>query len=140
MCLICMHSPCLSGCPNASEPMPAKHCSSCGKSIFPGDEYADIDGNPLCEECLADLPLCILIPKMGGEWKTVQEGETIRCSDCKCCELNDPLQVGEEYGVIDGSIFCEPCIDELPFCELVARCGQEWKTASEDDIPDGYDG
>ena len=44
MCDICMHSPCLSGCPNAPDPTPVTYCRSCGELIVPGDEYADIDG------------------------------------------------------------------------------------------------
>lgn len=44
MCDICMHSPCLSGCPNAPDPTPVTYCRSCGEPIVPGDEYADIDG------------------------------------------------------------------------------------------------
>ena len=61
MCDICMHSPCLSGCPNAPDPTPVTHCCSCGEPIIPGDE------------CLEDLPLCVLIPKLGGEWRTASE-------------------------------------------------------------------
>ena len=38
MCDICMHSPCLSGCPNAPDPTPVTHCCSCGEPIIPGDE------------------------------------------------------------------------------------------------------
>ena len=44
MCDICMHSPCLSGCPNAPDPTPVTHCCSCGEPIIPGDEYGIIDG------------------------------------------------------------------------------------------------
>ena len=61
MCEICMHSPCLSGCPNAPDPTPVTHCCSCGEPIIPGDEYGIIDGEAWCEDCLEDLPLCILI-------------------------------------------------------------------------------
>lgn len=34
MCDICMHSPCLSGCPNAPDPTPVTHCCSCGEPII----------------------------------------------------------------------------------------------------------
>ena len=61
MCDICMHSPCLSGCPNAPDPTPVTHCCSCGEPIIPGDEYGIIDGEAWCEDCLEDLPLCVLI-------------------------------------------------------------------------------
>lgn len=63
MCDICMHSPCLSGCPNAPDPTPVTHCCSCGEPIIPGDEYGIIDGEAWCEDCLEDLPLCVLIPR-----------------------------------------------------------------------------
>ena len=52
MCSICLHSPCLSGCPNAPDPTPVTYCRSCGEPIIPGDEYADIDGEAWCEGCL----------------------------------------------------------------------------------------
>lgn len=65
MCDICMCSPCLSGCPNAPDPTPVAHCCSCGEPIIPGDEYGIIDGEAWCEDCLEDLPLCVLIaPRM----------------------------------------------------------------------------
>lgn len=73
MCDICMRSPCLSGCPNAPDPMPVAHCCSCGEPIIRGDEYGIIDGETWCEDCLEDLPLCVLIPKLGGEWRTASE-------------------------------------------------------------------
>lgn len=41
MCDICMHSPCLSGCPNAPDPTPVTYCRSCGEPLVPGDEYAN---------------------------------------------------------------------------------------------------
>ena len=87
-----------------------------------------------------DLPLCVLIPKLGWEWKTVQESENVQCVDCKCCGDTEPLPVGTEYGEIDGDAFCEECLEDTPLCDLVERCGHDWKTASEEDIPDGYDG
>jgi hypothetical protein len=116
------------------------YCRSCSEPIVPGDEYADIDGEAWCEGCLDDLPLCVLIPKLGWEWKTVQEGENVQCVDCKCCGDTEPLPVGAEYGEIDGDAFCEECLEDTPLSDLVERCGHDWKTASEEDIPDGYDG
>lgn len=121
MCDICMHSPCLSGCPNAPDPTPVTYCRSCGEPIVPGDEYADIDGEAWCEGCLDDLPLCVLIPKLGWEWKTVQEGENVQCVDCKCCGDAEPLPVGAEYGEIDGDAFCEECLEDTPLSDLVSK-------------------
>ena len=70
----------------------------------------------------------------------VQEGENVQCVDCKCCGDTEPLPVGAEYGEIDGDAFCEECLEDTPLSDLVERCGHDWKTASEEDIPDGYDG
>ena len=117
MCEICHYTPCLSGCPNAPDPPPAFRCHGCEEAIYPEDEYARIDGVEYCEDCIDNMPYCVLIPKLGGEWRPVQE-----------------------YGVVDGAILCEDCIDEIPYCDLVTRMGAEWNTATEGDIYDGYDG
>ena len=140
MCQVCRHSPCLSGCPNAPDPPTVTKCRKCGESITPGYEYARIDGLDYCEECIDSMPYCELIPLLGGEWKTVQAGEKIQCVDCKCCDCYEPIPIGEEYGVIDGNIYCEECIDEIPYCDLITRAGHEWRMTSEEDIYDGYDG
>ena len=88
-----------------------------------------------CKDCIDNMPYCVLIPKLGGEWKTVQDGEVIKCAGCE-----EELPPGTEYGVVDGVILCEDCIDEIPYCDLVTRMGAEWNTATEGDIYDGYDG
>lgn len=135
MCSICHHAPCLSGCPNAPDPPEAFRCRSCGEAIYPGDEYARIDGVEYCEDCIDSAPYCVLIPNLGGEWKTVQDGETIKCAGCE-----EVLPPGTEYGVFNGSTLCEECIDVIPYCELMQRTGHEWNTATEEDVYDGYDG
>lgn len=135
MCEICHYTPCLSGCPNAPDPPAAFECHSCGEGICPGDEYARIGGAEYCERCIDDMPYCVLIPLLGGEWKTVQEGEIIKCSGCE-----EILPAGTEYGIIDGEILCDDCIDEIPYCDLVTRTGHDWNTAEREDIYDGYDG
>lgn len=135
MCMVCRMSPCHPQCPNAPDPPAAFQCHKCGEPILLGDEYARIDGVEYCEDCIDNYPYCVLIPKLGGKWKTVQDGEVVKCSGC-----GETLPVGTEYGVIDGSTLCEDCIDEIPYCELVERMDGEWNTASEEDIYDGYDG
>lgn len=135
MCSICHCSPCLSGCPGAPEPPAAFGCRSCKEGIYPGDEYAIIGGVEYCEWCIEDMPYCELVPLLGGEWKPVQEGEKIKCDDC-----GEFLPFGTEYGVIDGRIICDECIDDIPHCDLVTRLGNDWNTAQEDDIYDGFDG
>ena len=52
MCSICHSSPCLSGCPNAPDPPAAFRCHDCDEAIYPGDEYAKIDGVEYCEQCI----------------------------------------------------------------------------------------
>lgn len=135
MCSECHMTPCHPRCPNALDPPTVTTCYWCKESICPGDEYARIDGVDYCEGCIDDMPYCVLIPLLGGEWKTVQEGEEVKCCDCE-----ENLPVGEECGVIDGEIFCKECIDEIPYCTLVTRSGHDWNTAREEDINDGYDG
>lgn len=135
MCSICRQSPCNPRCPNAPDPPAAFYCHDCGEPIYPGDEYVHVDGVEYCYNCIDDYPLCVLVPLLGGEWKKVQEGEAIKCSDC-----GRELEAGEEYGVVDGSILCEECLDEIPCCDLAGRLNGDWNTASEGDVYDGYDG
>lgn len=55
MCEICMHTPCLSGCPN--EKVTSIPCSCCGKLINIGDYFAvdeENDGDYLCDKCADD--------------------------------------------------------------------------------------
>lgn len=127
-------------CPNSQEPMSVAFCHDCREPIIPGDKYYIINWLNYCEECIDYMPNSELIPLLGGEWKTVQEGETIMCCDCNCTDENEPLEVGEKYAVIDGNIFCEQCVGEISGYDLLDRFGVDWKTASEEGIYDGYDG
>jgi hypothetical protein len=52
MCEICHHTPCVGGCPNAPEPIPVYECAWCEKPILVGDEYYDINGDRICDECI----------------------------------------------------------------------------------------
>ena len=135
MCEICHYTPCLSGCPNAPDPPAAFRCHGCGEAIYPEEEYARVDCVEYCKDCIDNMPYCVLIPKLGGEWKTVQDGEVIKCAGCE-----EELPPGTEYGVVDGVILCEDCIDEIPYCDIVTRMGAEGNTATAGDIYDGYDG
>lgn len=73
MCQECHMTPCHPRCPMAEDPTPVTHCCRCGEPIIPGDEYAVIDGQSYCEECIDDMPYCELIPLLGGDWKTASE-------------------------------------------------------------------
>lgn len=135
MCQICRQSPCLSGCPNEPDPPAVSTCTRCGESVTLGYEYARIDGLDYCAECIDDMPYCELVPLLGGEWDTVLPDHIVKCGAC-----GRAIKPGEEFGTLDGSIYCEECIDEFPHCKLVTIAGYDWKMASEEDIYDGYDG
>lgn len=81
MCKECSQTPCHPRCPNAPESRAAFTCHKCGKSILPGDEYAKIDGVCYCESCIDDMPYCVLIPLLGGEWNTASEEDIEDGSD-----------------------------------------------------------
>lgn len=135
MCQICRHSPCLNGCPNAPDPPAVTTCRKCGEPITPGYEFARIDGLDYCDKCIDDMPYCELVPLLGGKWEPVPFGRIVKCGVC-----GRVIEPDEEYGTLDGRIYCEDCIDEIPYCELVTMVGHDWRTASEEDIYDGYDG
>jgi len=71
----------------------------------------------MCDVCLSSpcAPRCPNAP----------DPVVIRCSRCK-----DGIEIGDEYAVIDGKIYCEGCIDEMPYSELITMLGGDWKTAS----------
>ena len=73
MCKECLQTPCHPRCPNAPEPQPVETCYKCTEGIFPGDEYAKIDGVCYCESCIDDMPYSVLIPLLGGEWCKASE-------------------------------------------------------------------
>lgn len=60
MCDLCMHSPCVSNCPNSPEPPVVYTCDNCGGNICDGDRYimldniADVKTLIICEECISD--------------------------------------------------------------------------------------
>ena len=57
-----------------------------------------------------------------------------------CHRCGEAIVPGDEYAHIDGVDYCEPCIEDMPYCELISLLGGEWRTASEEDVYDGYDG
>lgn len=54
MCEICLHNPCLNGCPNKKS-IVFYYCNECGAEICEGDEYVSIDGNEYCLKCIEDM-------------------------------------------------------------------------------------
>lgn len=57
-----------------------------------------------------------------------------------CHKCGGGILPGDEYAKINGVCYCESCIDDMPYCELIPLLGGEWKKASEEDLDDGYDG
>lgn len=72
MCEICLHSPCLSGCPNAPDPPTVWKCEYCGESIVVGDEYVEIDGDHYHRECAQDEAYELLLEKCGAKEGTAE--------------------------------------------------------------------
>ena len=52
MCEICRSYPCKAQCPNFEAEV-VEICCECGIKIYEGDDYYDIDGTILCEDCTA---------------------------------------------------------------------------------------
>lgn len=75
MCSLCMKSPCDSRCPNAPDPQAVTDCARCHNKIYPGEEYATIDGLDYCECCIEDMPSSELVTLFGGEWKKATEDD-----------------------------------------------------------------
>ena len=46
--------PCHPMCPNAPDPIGVVECSVCGRDIFAGDDYYDINDTIWCEHCIED--------------------------------------------------------------------------------------
>ncbi len=55
MCSECLHTPCLTGCPNALEPDAAYICTVCGEGILEGDMCLMFGADILCQSCIDDL-------------------------------------------------------------------------------------
>ena len=72
MCAICNHFPCLTGCPNEGVSVIMK-CDNCHSEICDGDQYAVIDGEAICYDCLSDMSVSDWIEKLGTELVTAGE-------------------------------------------------------------------
>lgn len=64
MCDICLHSPCLRGCPNEEIPVYGV-CRHCGDGIPVGSRYVDLGGDRLCEDCAGNMTLSELLEYLG---------------------------------------------------------------------------
>lgn len=53
MCDLCLHTPCVSGCPNKPDPIPILKCENCNMELFDGDVYYPELG--VCQYCVEDF-------------------------------------------------------------------------------------
>ena len=78
MCEICKRTPCLSLCPNYTQPKASHYCSSCGYGISEGEEYIEnIDGEYRHYDCFHGMRDLL-------EWL----GYKIRTMDGDYCDMN----------------------------------------------------
>lgn len=70
MCSLCLHIPCLKGCPNAPEDMSKYTCCICGNGIYEGDRYVDGPDGEICESCIDDMTSTELLNVFGKDWKS----------------------------------------------------------------------
>ena len=47
-----------------------------------------------------------------------------------CARCKDDIYDGDAYADLGGEIYCESCIDDMPYCELIPLLGGEWHEAS----------
>ena len=52
MCEVCRTNPCDPRCPNSPDPPVFAECENCGKEIYDGDDYWEIDDKKYCEKCI----------------------------------------------------------------------------------------
>lgn len=60
MCSLCLHSPCLYGCPNRTEEQ-VYECSCCNEPIVEGEEYYYFNEEYYCEDCFKENAVDMLI-------------------------------------------------------------------------------
>ena len=72
MCELCLHHPCMRGCPNETIET-ASICSRCRTDIEVGASYLDLDGRTICEECLEEMPTGELLSLFGYSLQTAEK-------------------------------------------------------------------
>ena len=58
----------------------------------------------------------------------------------ECHRCGEDIVPGDHYITVDGVNYCEYCIEDMTYEELIRLLGFDWKEAREEDIYDGYDG
>lgn len=96
MCDICRTHPCRPSCPNAPEPPAVATCTRCKGEVLVGEEFAVIDGDPYCESCLEDMPICELVTLFGGQWKKATEDDIDDGSDYEYDRRKESFVLGRK--------------------------------------------
>lgn len=71
MCEICLHSPCLRGCPNEEIPV-AGTCDHCGDDLAVGDKYVDLYGYHVCENCIDNMTVSDILEILDLSFETAE--------------------------------------------------------------------
>lgn len=69
---ICLHIPCMWGCPNAPEEIteeeekePIIQCDHCGAELYEGDLYLDAKNAMVCKKCVEEMSIHELMEVCG---------------------------------------------------------------------------
>jgi hypothetical protein len=61
---MCLHTPCLRGCPNEDDPCVVLYCDFCHKAIIDCEIYTELPSKEvLCEECKVNMNPDVPVPK-----------------------------------------------------------------------------
>lgn len=55
-----------------------------------------------------------------------------------CIRCKNPIYPEEEYGVIKGKAYCEPCLEDMPISELITLMGGDWLIAEVEEVCHGF--
>lgn len=76
MCEICLHDPCVPGCPNYQEQRCVFRCSICGYGITEGEEYIENGGDIIHFDCIPSLRW--LLNWLGYEIKEAEDFDSYK--------------------------------------------------------------
>jgi hypothetical protein len=77
MCSMCLHTPCMRGCPHEETPAPIHTCVQCHEGIYADDRYADLEKGPVCEICLDGMTKSELLESVGYPIKQARKGDSV---------------------------------------------------------------
>ena len=58
---------------NRSEPAPRETCGVCKEVIPYGEVFVHVNGDVICENCIADMSVNELVKACGGTWRSQSE-------------------------------------------------------------------